>query len=314
MATYLVTGGAGFIGSNIVRALVKERQRVRVIDDLSTGRLINLEPLYKEIDFYEGSVMDAKLVRKVLKGADYVLHQAAVPSVARSVADPMRSHEINTTGTVTVLNEIREHPVRCFVFASSSSVYGNIPKLPKREEFKPDPLSPYAVSKLSAEYYIRAFANLYNINAVCLRYFNVFGPHQDPLSEYAAVIPRFISLMLKGERPTIYGDGRQSRDFSYIDNVVSANLLACRNAKNSRGAIANIACGKRYSLLDLVCLINTIIGADIRPRFAPARTGDVKHSLASIAAAKKLIRYKPLVGFREGLVRTVSWMKGSHEA
>lgn len=313
MSRYVVTGGAGFIGSNIVKKLVELGEKVTVIDNLSTGRIENIRPLLRQIDFVEGSVTDEKLVRKALKNADYVLHQAAIPSVARSVKDPLKSNEANVTGTLQLLTAARDAKIKCLTFASSSSIYGNYPKLPKREDFPPDPLSPYAVSKLTGEYYIRVFARLFNINAVSLRYFNVFGPHQDPASEYAAVIPKFIRIMLQGKRPVIHGDGKQSRDFTYVDNVVSANLLACKNLKKSPGLTINVACGDRYTLLELVGSINKIRGTDIKPEFDAPAPGDVKHSLADISAAQKWLQYRPLVGFMDGLRETVRWMEEQYD-
>jgi len=313
MSHYVVTGGAGFIGSNIVKKLAADGKKVTVIDNLSTGRIENVQPFLKKIEFIEGSVTDERLVRKALKGADYLLHQAAIPSVARSVKDPLKSNEANVAGTLTLLCAARDAKIKCLTFASSSSIYGNYPKLPKREDFPPNPLSPYAVTKATGEYYIQVFARLYGINAVCLRYFNVFGPHQDPASQYAAVIPKFIKIMAAGKRPVIYGDGLQSRDFTYVDNVVSANLLACRNLKKSPGLIMNVACGARYSLLDLVAYINKILGTAIEPQFAAAAPGDVKHSLADISAAKKHLKYRPLVDFRSGLRQTVTWMREHYD-
>jgi len=239
-----------------------------------------------------------------MQDVDYVLHQGALPSVPRSVADPATSHEVNVTGTINVLIAARDAGVKRLVYAASSSAYGNSPTLPKREEMPTNPLSPYAVSKLAGEHYCRAFCQVYGLETVCLRYFNVFGPRQDPQSQYAAVIPKFIAMMRRGERPTIYGDGSQSRDFTYVANVVQANLLAAA-APQAAGRVINVACGQRHTLLDLVAALNRLLGTHLEPVFQPDRAGDVKHSLADIAAAKELLGYEVLVPFEEGLERTV---------
>jgi UDP-glucose 4-epimerase len=248
-------------------------------------------------------------VREALKGVEYVLHQGAIPSVPRSVADPLKSNEANITGTLNLLVEAEKAGVKRFVFAASSSAYGDTEVLPKQEEMPADPLSPYAVCKYTGELYAKVFSSIHKLPTVCLRYFNIFGPYQDPASEYAAVIPKFIKLMLKGERPVIYGDGEQSRDFTYIDNAVEANLLACCSDKVGRGEVINVACGERYSLNDLVRMLNEIMGTDIQPRYSEARPGDVKHSLADISRARELLGYKVAVDFRNGLQRTVEWFR-----
>jgi nucleoside-diphosphate-sugar epimerase len=306
MATHLVTGGAGFIGSNLVRALLERGDSVRVLDNFATGRRANLEDLAGRIELLDCDLRDGEALRGAVRGVEAVFHQGALPSVARSVGDPFASHDVNATGTLSLLLAAREAGVRRFVFASSSSVYGDTPTLPKSEELPTNPLSPYAVSKLAGELYCRVFYRLYGLETVALRYFNVFGPRQDPGSEYAAVVPKFIVAMSRGEAPLVHGDGTQSRDFSYIDNVVRANLLAA-SVPGVGGEVFNVACGRRASLLDLVAALNRILGTRIEPRFGPARPGDVKHSLADISQARRLLGYEPLVQFEAGLERTVAW-------
>ena len=309
MSRYLVTGGAGFIGSNIVKELVSRGEKVTVIDDLSTGNIANITPYLDQIEFVEGSITNLDLLKKLLKDVDYVLHQAAIPSVARSVEDPIRSNEANVTGTLTLLTAVRDAKIKSFVYASSSSVYGNTEQLPKNEDMNPQPLSPYAVSKLTGEYYVRVFASLYNINAISLRYFNVFGPHQNPQSQYAAVIPKFITGMLRGERPVIYGDGEQSRDFTFIDNVVHANILAATKLQNGAGRIMNIACGARYTLNTLVEYLNEILNTELSPEHTESAPGDVKHSQADISRAREYVGYTPQVSLKDGLEKTALWYK-----
>jgi len=306
---YLVTGGAGFIGSNIVRRLVNEGEKVRVLDDFSTGRRENLAGL-DSVEIIEASLLDRTSLEQALKGVSYVLHQGAIPSVPRSIADPIASNEANLTGTLMLFEEARKAGVKRVVFAASSSAYGDTEVLPKEEEMKPVPLSPYAVNKLAGEYYAAVYAGVYGLETLCLRYFNIFGPRQDPASEYAAVIPKFILKMLAGEEPTIYGDGEQSRDFTYIDNAVEANLLACRSSKVGKGEVINVACGERYTLNELVSELNKILGTNIKPLYTAPQKGDVKHSLAAIEKARRLLGYEVNVGFREGLERTVEWFKG----
>jgi nucleoside-diphosphate-sugar epimerase len=311
LKTYLVTGGAGFIGSNIVRALLERGDRVRILDNLTTGRRTNVVDLLEHVELLEGDLRDAELVREAVRGVDAVLHQAALPSVARSVGDPLTSHQVNATGTLALLVAARDAGVRRFVYASSSSVYGDTPVLPKSEDLPTNPLSPYAVSKLAGEQYCRVFTRLYGLETVCLRYFNVFGPHQDPASEYAAVVPKFIAAMTRGEPPLVHGDGTQSRDFSYISNVTNANLLAADTPRVG-GEVFNVACGRRSSLLDLVEALNRILGTRIEPRFDDPRPGDVMHSLADISRAERLLGYEPVVHFEEGLARTVAWYEAQY--
>ena len=309
MARFLVTGGAGFIGSNLARALVARGDVVRVFDNFLTGRPENLADL-PDIEVVEGDVRDLDALHTAMRGIDRVLHQAAVPSVARSLKDPLATNEANVTGTLNVLIAARDAGVKRVVCASSSSVYGDTPTLPKVETMAPSPLSPYAVSKLSGEYYCSVFTRLFGVEAVSLRYFNVFGPHQDPSSDYAAVIPKFISIMAQGERPLIHGDGTQSRDFTFIDNVVQANLKAAE-APEVGGQAFNVARGARYTLLDLVQSLNRILRTSIEPRFGEPRPGDVQHSLADVDKARRLLGYEPTVSFEEGLERTVAWLRAA---
>ena len=306
MARYLVTGGAGFIGSNLVHALLAQGRRVRVLDDFSTGRRANLDEIKGEIELCEGDMRDPATCARATAGVDFVLHQGAVPSVARSVRDPRLSHDANATATLNMLIAARDAGVKRFVHASSSSIYGDSPTLPKQEEMAPRPKSPYAVAKMAAESYCRVFNELYDLETVCLRYFNVFGPRQDPQSPYSAVIPLFATAMLKGERPVIYGDGLQSRDFTFVANNIAANLLAT-TAPGVGGQVFNIACGRRYTLLDLVAALNRILGTRIEPEFRTARAGDVKHSLADIARAETELGYRVQVDFDAGLAQTVAW-------
>ena len=303
---YLVTGGAGFIGSSIVRKLVEGEEKVRILDDFSTGRRENLKGL-TGIELIEGSLIDKSAVKESLVGVKYVLHQGAIPSVPRSIADPLRSNEVNLDGTLNLLMAAKEAGVKRFVYAASSSAYGDTEVLPKVETMQGDPLSPYAVGKFAGELYNRVYANIYGLETVSLRYFNIFGPNQDPLSEYAAVIPKFIKSMLRGEAPTIYGDGEQSRDFTYIENAVAANLLACNSDQVGRGEVINIACGNSFTLNQLVEELNSILGTSIKPNYTEPKPGDVKHSLADITKAKQLLGYEVQVDFKEGLRRTVDW-------
>ena len=306
MARYLVTGGAGFIGSHLVDALLERGAQVRALDNLSTGRRANLEQALTQIEFIEGDVRDGETVRRAMQNVDYVLHQAALPSVQRSIADPLTTNDVNVTGTLNVLLAARDAKVKRVVMASSSSVYGDTPALPKQEAMPTRPRSPYAVSKLAAERYCLSFYEVYGLPAVALRYFNVFGPRQDPASQYSAVIPRFITALLKGEAPTIYGDGTQSRDFTFIANVVQANLLACERDA-AAGKVINVACGTRYTLLDLYAELARIVGTEIEPVFEAPRPGDVQHSLAAIEVARQALGYEPSVGWAEGLQQTVEW-------
>lgn len=308
MATYLVTGGCGFIGSNIAEYLVGQHHHVRILDDLSTGKRENIASFADRIEFVEGSLLDKAVVEKAVRGVDYVLHQAALPSVPRSIEDPETSNRVNVEGTVVLLRACVEAGVKRVVYAASSSAYGDQPALVKSEHLLPRPKSPYAVSKLAGEYYMQAFTACYGLETVSLRYFNVFGPRQDPTSQYSAVIPKFITAMLRGQAPTIYGDGTQTRDFTFVLNNVLANIAAA-TAPGVAGRVFNIACGTSFSLLDLVREINAILGTEIEPKFAPPRPGDVRHSLADITAAKEALQYEVVVDFREGLRRTIDWYK-----
>jgi len=310
MARYLVTGGAGFIGSNIVEELVRRKQEIVVIDDLSTGKRENIEPFLDMITFIEGDIRDRELVRKALDGVDYVLHQAALASVPRSIENPILVNEVNVSGTLTLLEESRRAGVKRFVYAASSSAYGDTEILPKREDMNPSPLSPYAISKLTGEYYCSVYYKVYGLETISLRYFNVFGPRQDPNSQYAAVIPIFITKLLMGESPTIFGDGEQSRDFTYVSNVVNANLLAA-TSDNAKGQVVNIACGERYTLNELLDILKRVIGEDIKAIYTDPRPGDVKHSQADISLATKLLGFKPEISFEEGLKKSVEWYKKS---
>lgn len=306
----LVTGGAGFIGSHLVHGLLKRGHEVRVLDNFVSGKRQNVQHL--PIDLVEGDVRDGKAVRDALRGAQHVYHLAALGSVARSVEDPLSTHAVNETGTLTVLDGALKSGAERVVVASSSSVYGNIPTLPKRESAKPSPASPYAVSKLTGEYYCNVYWNTFDLETVCLRYFNVFGPRQDPNSQYAAVIPRFIESILAGERPVIFGDGTQTRDFTYVNNVVEATMLAM-NTPKAAGQIANIACGERWSLLELVKLLEQIFGTRVSPEFREARAGDVKHSQAAIVRAQRVLGYAPRISFQRGLRETVEWFRYMHQ-
>jgi len=312
MSLYLVTGAAGFIGSSLVRALVQRGEQVRGIDNFETGRRENLQDTQPHIDFREIDILDVEALRSACAGVDYVLHQAAIPSVPKSVADPARSNRTNIEGTLNVLIAARDAGVKRVVYAASSSAYGDTPTLPKREDMAPLPLSPYAVSKLAGELYMKVFHGVYGLPTVSLRYFNIFGPYQDPTSPYSAVLAKFIPQMLRGESPTIYGDGEQSRDFNYIDNAVEANLLAATApAADVAGQVFNIATGSRYDLNETVKLLAPLTGYNGRVTYAPERAGDIKHSLADIELARQKLRYDPKVDFKEGLRRTVEWYRTS---
>ncbi|MEW6202415.1 MAG: SDR family oxidoreductase [bacterium] len=307
---YLVTGGGGFIGSHIVEFLVRRGDEVRVIDDFSTGRRENLEGFVDRIELIEGSLVNEGFVREAAAGVEVVLHQGAIPSVPRSHHDPAATSEANVRGTLNVLVAARDAGVRRVVVASSSSTYGDSEKLPKRETDPPNPKSIYAATKLAGEHYAMVFAEIFALPVICLRYFNIFGPRQDPASQYAAVIPKFITSIAGNEPPVIFGDGTQSRDFTYIENAVRANYLAATVEHFPSGEVCNIACGQRYSLLQLVETINNILGKDVKPQFAPPRPGDVKHSQADISKAKKLLGYEPVISFEEGLRRTIDFFAG----
>ena len=301
---YLVTGGAGFIGSSIVDTLVRSGERVRILDDFSTGSLDNLAEVKDRVEIIEGDVRDMAAVRRTVSGVTYVLHQAALRSVPRSIDDPLSTDEVNTHGTLQLLLAAHEaKTVRRLVYASSSSCYGDSPALPKMEDQVPSPISPYAVAKLAAEYYCRMFTRLYGLETVSLRYFNVFGPRQSPESKYAAVVPLFIRAALRDEPLIVHGDGEQSRDFTYVDNVVQANLKAC-TAPGVGGEVFNIACDTRYSVLDIAHTIESLLGRKVKIQHTPPRAGDVRHTQASIEKAQRLLGYNPTVGFEEGMRRT----------
>ncbi len=306
MENFLVTGGAGFIGSNLVKALVSQGEKVRVLDNFSTGKKKNLMDVLDRIELIEGDIRDVEVVNRSVQGVDYILHQAALPSVPRSIADPKSSTSVNIDGTVNLLVADKDFGVRKFVMASSSSVYGDTPTLPKHENMHPNPLSPYALTKLADEQYCQIFSRIYGIKTVCLRYFNVFGPGQDPNSQYAAVIPKFIISLLQDLPPTVFGDGEQSRDFTFIENVVQANLLAARSDVSDWTPF-NIACGQRISLNELLGELGAILSKKVTPTYHAPRPGDVKHSLADIERAKKYLGFRPVVATREGLKKTVDW-------
>ena len=306
--TALVTGGAGFIGSSICRALLQRGDKIRVIDNFSSGRRQNLADLAAGIEVHEGDILDAAALEKAASGCDVIFHQAAIPSVPRSLAAPLPSHQANTTGTLMVLEAARALKVRRVVYAGSSSAYGDTPVLPKVESMPTMPLSPYAVSKLTGELYCQMYARTLGVETVVLRYFNVFGPRQDPSSQYAAVIPRFVTAALEGRAPQVYGDGSQSRDFCFIDNVVDANLRAA-DAKGVSGSVFNIACGEAIDLNSVLRLVAELTGKPVTANYEPGRAGDVKHSLADITAARAKLGYEPRVLFAEGLRRVVDWFR-----
>jgi len=304
----LVTGGAGFIGSNICKRLVSQDCFVRVVDNLLTGKRSNLNDIIDKIEFIEADMGDNEVAREAMQGIDVVLHQGALPSVPRSIEDPALTHKHCVDATFTLLLAARDAKIKRFVYASSSSAYGDSPTLPKIETMVAEPLSPYAAAKLAGEYYCKVFYTVFGLETISLRYFNIFGPYQDPTSQYAAAIPAFVTTILKDRRPTVYGDGEQSRDFTYVDNVVEANLLAAR-AKKTKGQVVNIACGKRITINAIIELVNELVGKDIKPTYAAPRPGDVKHSLADINLAKKVIGYKPVVDFRSGLKKAIQWYR-----
>ncbi len=301
----VVTGGAGFIGSHLVEALLAEGLRVRVVDNLSTGRLANLGHLDGRFEWIAGDLADFAVCERAVEGADFVFHEAAIPSVPRSVAEPIESHRSGPTATLNILEASRRAGVKRFLFAASSSAYGETEELPKREDMFPRPLSPYAAGKLAGEHYVRVYAQTMGLDGASLRYFNVFGPRQDPSSPYSGVISRFASQMARGQRPTVLGDGLQSRDFTYVANVIHANLLAMRCESPLGGEAFNVGTGERITLLDLVATLNAAMGTDLAPEFGPARPGDVMHSQASLEKIGRVLGYRPIVGFDEGLRRTV---------
>lgn len=303
---YLITGGAGFIGSNIAIELLRRGESVRVLDNFATGRRINIETIVDRIELIDGDIRDFWTVTEAVSGVDYVLHQAALPSVIRSVNNPLTSNAVNIDGTLNILEASRQAGVRRVVFACSSSVYGESETLPKIETMKPDPLSPYAITKLTAEHYCKVYYRLFGLETVALRYFNIFGPRQDPGSQYSAVIPKFIRAILAGQKPIVYGDGEQSRDFTYIANAVLANLKAC-TAPAAPGNSYNIACGERFTLNQLLDLLAEISGKKVTAQFVDPRPGDIRHSLADIEAAKRDLGYSVEFDFKSGLKETFAW-------
>jgi UDP-glucose 4-epimerase len=310
MEKFLVTGGAGFIGSNICKKLVRQGCLVRVVDNLLTGKTSNLADIIDKIEFIQADMGDSEVAQSAMKDIDIVLHQGALASVPRSVDDPAATHKHCVDATFTLLLAARDAGIKRFVYASSSSAYGDTPTLPKIETMPASPLSPYAVGKLVGEYYAKVFYEVFGLETISLRYFNVFGPQQDPASQYAAAIPAFVTAILKDEPPTIYGDGEQSRDFTYVDNVVEANLLAAR-AKQTKGQVINIACGQAVTVNEIIDMINDLLGKKIRPTYTDPRPGDVKHSLADITAAKNLIGYKSLIPFKQGLQKAIEWYRNN---
>ena len=308
MARYLVTGGAGFIGSHIVEELLKRGEYVRVLDNFSTGKAENLEEFGDEVEVIKGDIRDSHALTIAMSGIDYVLHQAALPSVPRSIEDPLECNAVNVNGTLNVLCAARDYGVKRVVYAGSSSAYGNVEISPKHEGISPAPASPYAAAKLSGEYYCQVFHEVYGLETVVLRYFNVFGPRQDPDSPYSAVIPIFAKLMMSGKPATINGDGTQTRDFTYVKNNALANLIACE-VPEAAGKVFNIACGDSISLLQLVNAINEFLKTNIQPVFGPMRDGDVMHSCADITRAQDILGFKPQIGFEEGLAPTLEYIR-----
>jgi nucleoside-diphosphate-sugar epimerase len=310
MSNVLVTGGAGFIGSNLAEALLRIGHQVRILDNFSTGKRGNLvfDETYPFFEIIEGDICDLNICQKAMEGMEYVFHEAALPSVQRSVEDPMTSNTVNAGGTLNLLIAARDSGVKRVIYAASSSAYGDTPTLPKSEAMVPNPLSPYALQKFIGEEYCRLFFQLYGLETISLRYFNIFGPKQDPNSLYSAVIPRFIDALVSNRPPVIYGDGEQSRDFTYIDNVVQANLLAM-NAKKTSGEVVNIACGKRVSLNQLLKILQDIIGSHISPLYEEPRKGEPRHSLADIQRGKTILNYDPRIRTEEGLEKTVDYFR-----
>ena len=308
MYKYLVTGGAGFIGSHIAWELVHRGHSVRIVDNFSTGKKDNIAPFLEKIDLIEGDIKDFEVCHQAAKGMDFVLHQAALTSVPRSIEDPLLTNEVNITGTLNLLLAARDAGVQRFVLASSAAVYGDNPGLPKKEDMEGFPLSPYAASKRMGELYCQVFNRAFGLSTVSLRYFNIFGPRQDPSSQYASVIPNFIGKMLKEEKPVVFGDGEQSRDFLYVSNVVEANILASQ-AREVSGEVFNIGSGERASVNSLVVKLNEVLDKEIKPTYEEPRPGDIKHSYADISKARKMLKYEPSVSFSEGLGETVRWYK-----
>jgi UDP-glucose 4-epimerase len=315
MATYLIIGIAGFIGSSLARAILAQGDNVRGVDNFSTGKRSNIAELLERIDVREADLLDLEAMQSACKGVDYVLHEAAIPSVPRSVLNPLESNQANVDGTVNVLVAARDAKVKRAIYAASSSAYGDTPTLPKREDMPPNPISPYAVAKLASEYYMASFFRCYGLETVALRYFNIFGPRQDPSSPYSGVLAKFITQMLKGEQPTIHGDGSQSRDFTYVDNVVNANLLACKApASEVAGRVFNVATGTRIDLNEMFGVLKKLTGYPGEVKHGPERAGDVKHSLADLSRSEKHLGYKPQVNFEEGLRRTVDWYRSREKS
>lgn len=312
MSLNLITGIGGFIGSSIARALLSRGEQVRGVDNFSTGNRNNIAEILDRIDFHEADILNLDAMHKACAEVDFVFHEAAIPSVPKSVLDPLGSNRANIDGTVNVLVAARDAKVKRVVYAASSSAYGDTPTLPKHEAMRPDPISPYAVAKLASEHYMISFYRCYGLETVCLRYFNIFGPRQDPSSPYSGVLAKFITQMLRGEQPTMFGDGEQSRDFTYIDNAVEANLLACKApADKAAGQVFNTATGRRVTLNETFKLLQGMTAYKGEPKYGPERGGDIKHSLAEISKAEAALGYKPIVGFEEGLKRTVEWYRES---
>ena len=311
MAKALITGICGFIGSSLARALLQEGAAVRGIDNLSTGYLANVEEISSRIELRYADICDFDTLKDACKGVDYVFHEAAIPSVPKSVADPIGTNGPNLNGTLLVLEAARQSAVKRVIYAASSAVYGDAPELPKTESMLPSPVSAYAVQKLAGEHYLASYTRMYGMETVALRYFNVFGPRQDPSSQYSGVLARFISQMSKGGTPTIFGDGSTSRDFVYIDNVVNANLLAAKASSSVAGLVLNIATGQRTTILEAYETIKSIVGYSGPVEFKPERAGDIRHSLADISGARKALNYEVLVNFRQGLEKTVSWYQST---
>jgi UDP-glucose 4-epimerase len=310
MSLHLITGIGGFIGSSIARALLDRGEQVRGVDNFATGRRENIAGILNLIEFREADILDLDAMRQACAAVDYVFHEAAIPSVPKSVLDPLGSNRANVDATVSLLVAARDAGVKRVVYASSSSAYGDTPTLPKHESMTPSPISPYAVAKLASEHYMISFYRCYGLQTVALRYFNIFGPQQDPSSPYSGVLAKFITQMLRGEQPTIFGDGEQSRDFTYIDNAVAANLLACAApAAEVAGQVFNVATGRRVTLLETFHVLQKLTGYSGPPAYAAERSGDVKHSLADISRAKKHLGYNPTVTFEEGLRQTVEWYR-----
>src|SRR5712691_7762402 len=315
MATCLITGVAGFIGSALARALLERGEQVRGLDNFSTGHRENISSIASRLNLREADLLDLGALHEACRGVDYVLHQAAIPSVPRSVKDPVESNQANLDGTLNVLLAARDAKVKRVVYAASSSAYGDTPTLPKHEDMSPNPISPYAVAKLASEHYMISFYRCYGLETVSLRYFNIFGPRQDPTSPYSGVLAKFITQMLRRQQPTIFGDGEQSRDFNYIDNAVSANLLACSApAAECAGRMFNVATGRRATLNETFELLKPLTGYTGTVKYGPERGGDIKHSLADITLAQRHLGYKPLVSFEEGLRRTVEWYRSEARA